>query len=61
MGIFYQKKSVSSPVKMVVLDGSLHKTEKGTLKIHITCKCGTKNVFENQSDEINKQGWKRIK
>jgi len=61
LGIFYQKKSVSSPVKLTVLGGSLHKTEKRTLKIHITCKCGAKNVFENSSDEITKQGWRQIK
>jgi hypothetical protein len=61
LGIFYNKKSVSSPAKLVVLDGSVHKTEEGTLKIHVTCKCGAKTVFENRSGEITKQGWKRIK
>ncbi|MEJ2241828.1 MAG: hypothetical protein P8Y18_06775 [Candidatus Bathyarchaeota archaeon] len=33
----------------------------GTNKIFIRCKCGEKTVFENQTSEITKQGWKRIK
>lgn len=61
LGIFYNKKSVSSPAKIVVLDGSVHKTQKGTTKIYVTCKCGKKTVFENPSGEISKQGWKRVK
>ena len=61
LGIFYNKKSVSNPAKLVVLNGSIHKTERETLKIYITCKCGAKNVFENRSPEITKQGWKLIK
>lgn len=61
LGIFYNKKSLSSPAKLIILDGSVHKTDKGTNKIHIRCKCGKKTVFENQTSEITKQGWKRIK
>ena len=61
LGIFYNKKSVSAPAKLVVLNGSVHKTEKGTLRIHATCKCGVKTVFENPSGEITKQGWRRLK
>ena len=61
LGIFYNKKTVSSPAKLVILNGSVHKTEKGTLKIHATCKCGVKTVFENPSGEITKQGWRRLK
>jgi hypothetical protein len=59
--IYYQQKNISSPVKLVVLDGSVHQTEKGTLKINVKCKCGTKTVFESQSCSITKQGWRRIK
>ena len=61
LGIFYNKKTVSSPAKLVILNGSVHKTEKGTLKIHATCKCSVKTVFENPSGEITKQGWRRLK
>ncbi len=61
LGIFYNQKNVSSPAKLVVLDGSVHKTEKGTTRIHVTCKCGAKMVFENKSAIITKQGWRRIK
>ena len=50
LGIFYQKKRVSSPIKLIVLKGSLHRTEKGTPRIHITCKCGAKNVFDALTD-----------
>ncbi|MCJ7614244.1 hypothetical protein MUO71_05725, partial [Candidatus Bathyarchaeota archaeon] len=39
LGIFYNKKSVSCPAKLIILNGSVHKTEKGTNKIHATCKC----------------------
>ncbi|MCW4015445.1 MAG: hypothetical protein NWF06_03665 [Candidatus Bathyarchaeota archaeon] len=60
LGIFYQKKSVSKPAKLVILNGSVHKTQQGTTKIHATCKCGAKTVFENKSTEITKQGWRRI-
>ncbi|MCJ7722090.1 hypothetical protein MUO98_06775 [Candidatus Bathyarchaeota archaeon] len=59
--IYYNKKNVSSTVKLVVLDGSIHQTEKGTQKIHVNCKCGAKTVFESQSSSITKQGWRRIK
>ena len=61
LGIFYIKKSVSSPPKLVFLDGSIHKTKKGTLKIHVRCKCGFKTIFKNNSPTITKQGWRRIK
>jgi hypothetical protein len=56
--IYLKQKTVSSPPKLVVLDGSAHQTETGTTKIHIRCKCGAKMVFENQS--VSKHGWKRI-
>jgi hypothetical protein len=59
LGIFYNQKSVSSTPKIVVLDGSVHKTEKGTYKIHAICKCGAKTVFENFA--ITKHGWRKIK
>jgi len=61
LGIFYIKKTVSSPAKLVLLNGSVHKTEEGTIKIHATCKCGVKTVFENRSGEVSKQGWRRLK
>ena len=61
LGIFYNKKSVSSDAKLVVLNGSVHKTEKGSFKIHVVCKCGAKMVFENKSSNITKEGWKRVK
>jgi hypothetical protein len=61
LGIFYNKKTVSSPTKLIILNGSAHKTEKGTIKIHATCKCGAKTIFENPSGEITKQGWRKIK
>jgi hypothetical protein len=60
LGIFYWKKNLTSPATLTVLNGSIHKTEKGTLKIHATCKCGAKTIFENRSTEITKQGWKRL-
>ena len=60
LGIFYVQKTVSCPAKLVVLKGSVHKTEKGTIKIHATCKCGVKTVFENKSILISKQGWRRL-
>ena len=60
LGIFYNKKSVSCLAKLTILNGSVHKTEKGTYKIHVRCKCGEKTVFENQKSIISKQGWKRI-
>ncbi len=61
LGIFYNKKNISISAKLIVLDGSVHKTEKGTNRIYIRCKCGEKTIFENQTSEITKQGWKRIK
>ena len=60
LGIFYVQKSVSCPAKLVVLDGSVHKTEKGTIKIHARCKCGAKTVFEKKSTTVTKQGWRRL-
>ena len=61
LGVYYKKKAVSSSAKLVVLNGSVHRTEKGTTKIHVRCKCGNKVVFENQSPEATKYGWSRIK
>ncbi|MEJ2271116.1 MAG: hypothetical protein P8X91_01215 [Candidatus Bathyarchaeota archaeon] len=61
LGIFYNKKIIFSPAKLIILNGSVHSTNNGTNKIHIRCKCGEKTVFENQTSEITKQGWKRIK
>jgi hypothetical protein len=61
LGIFYNQKSVYSTPKIVVLDGSVHKTQKGNYKIHATCKCGAKTVFESQTSEITKHGWRQIK
>ena len=60
LGIFYVQKSISCPAKLVVLNGSVHKTDKGTIKIHAKCKCGAKTVFENQSEIVTKQGWRRL-
>ncbi|PVX26875.1 MAG: hypothetical protein CW716_05115 [Candidatus Bathyarchaeum sp.] len=59
LGIFYNQKSVSSTPKIVVLAGSVNKTEKGTYKIHATCKCGAKTVFENST--LTRHGWRKIK
>ena len=59
--IYYKQKNVSSPVKLVVLDGSVHKTEKGATRIHVRCVCGEKVVFENLSPSLTKQRWRRIK
>ena len=59
--IYYQQKTISSPIKLLVLNGSVHETEKGTRKIHITCICGVKTVFESNSSSITKQGWRRLK
>ncbi len=61
LGIFFNKKNVSSPAKLIILDGSVHKTDRDTYRIHIRCKCGEKTKFENKNLEITKQGWKRIK
>jgi len=55
--IYLQQKTVSSPAKLVVLDGSAHQTEKGTTRINVRCKCGAKMVFENSS--ATKHGWRR--
>jgi hypothetical protein len=59
LGIFYNQKTVSSPPKLIVLEGSVHKTEEGTYIIHAKCKCGAKTVFENLS--LSKHGWRKIK
>jgi hypothetical protein len=61
LGIFFQQKNISSPAKIVVLDGSVHKTKNETQKIHVHCKCGAKTIFENKSSILTKQGWRRIK
>jgi hypothetical protein len=60
LGIFYVQKSVTCQPKLEILKGSVHKTEKGTIKIHAICKCGAKTVFENQSETVTKQGWRRL-
>lgn len=60
LGIFYVQKTVKCQPKLEVLKGSVHKTNKGTIKIHAICKCGAKTVFENNSVTITKQGWRRI-
>ncbi|WGM88541.1 MAG: hypothetical protein IAX21_11255 [Candidatus Bathyarchaeota archaeon] len=60
LGIFYVQKSVTCKPKIEVLKGSVHKTCKGTMKIHAICKCGEKTVFENNSETPTKQGWKRL-
>ncbi|MBT8171627.1 hypothetical protein KJN74_01985 [Candidatus Bathyarchaeota archaeon] len=60
LGIFFVQKSINKPAKLVMLKGSVHKTEKGTIKIHVTCKCGAKTVFENKSEIVKKQGWRRL-
>jgi len=60
LGIFYVQKTVKSQPKLEMLKGSVHKTDKGTIKIHAICKCGAKTVFENNSITITKQGWRRI-
>ena len=59
--IYYQKKTVSSIPKLVVISGSVQPTEKETTRIHVRCKCGNKVVFENQSSEVTKYGWRCIK
>jgi hypothetical protein len=56
--IYYKQKTVSSPAKLVVLDGSVHQTQNNTTRIHVRCKCGNKTVFENKS--VSKHGWRRI-
>ncbi len=60
LGIFYVQKTVKSPAKIELLKGSVHTTDKGTIKIHAICKCGAKTVFENESETITKQGWRRL-
>ena len=60
LGIFYVQKTVRSVPKIEVLKGSVHTTDKGTTKIHAICKCGAKTVFENESETITKQGWRRL-
>ena len=58
--VYYQQKSVATTPKLVVLDGSVHKTPNGTLKLYVRCKCGAKTIFENKQPHPTKQGWKRI-
>jgi hypothetical protein len=60
LGIFYIQKSINFVPKIVVLKGSVHKTKNKTIKIFAQCKCGVKMVFENQSEIVTKQGWRRI-
>jgi len=43
------------------LKGSVHKTDKGTIRIHAICKCGVKTIYENTSETVTKQGWRRFK
>jgi hypothetical protein len=61
LGIFYNQKSVSDTPKLVVLDGSVHKTENDRYRIHAKCKCGAKTVFESLTSTITKHGWRQIK
>ena len=58
--VYYQQKSFTTTPKLVVLDGSVHKTPNGTLKLYVRCKCGAKTIFENKQPHPTKQGWKRI-
>ena len=60
LGVFYVQKKVTDQPKIEMLNGSLHKTPQGTLMLHVICKCGEKTVFENNSGEITKQGWRRL-
>jgi hypothetical protein len=57
--IYYKKKTFTSPAKLVVLNGSVHQTEK-TTKIHVRCKCGNKVIFKRQSPDVSRYGWRRI-
>jgi hypothetical protein len=57
--IYYRKKTVSYPAKLVALDGSVHQTGK-TIKIIVQCKCGNTPIFEKQSPNIGRYGWRRI-
>lgn len=60
LGIFFVQKSVNNLPKLILLKGSVHKTKKGTIKIHAKCKCGQKTIFENKSEIVTKQGWRRL-
>jgi len=60
LGIFYVQKSVTCPPKLILLKGSVHKTDKGTIRIHAICKCGVKTIYENTSETVTKQGWRRL-
>jgi hypothetical protein len=60
LGIFFVQKRITDTPKLQFLDGSVHKTSQGTLRIHARCKCGEKNVFESRSSLPTKQGWRRI-
>ena len=60
LGIFFIQKSVNKPAKLTILNGSVHKTNYGTIKIHAVCKCNTKTIFENNSEIISKNGWRRL-
>ncbi len=60
LGVFYVQKCVSREPQIEILNGSLHRTEQGTLRIYATCKCGEKTVFENKSPTPVKRGWRRI-
>ena len=57
--IYYKKKTVASLAKLVVINGSVHQTEK-TIRIHVRCKCGNKVIFERQSPDVSRYGWRRI-
>ena len=58
--IYYRQKNILSSKKLTVLNGSVHKTKDGNLRIHAQCKCGVKTVFEKKSTSVTKQGWRRI-
>jgi RNase P subunit RPR2 len=57
--IYYKRKTVASPAKLIVLDGSVHQKET-TTRIYVRCKCGNKVIFERQSPDISRYAWRRI-
>lgn len=58
--IYHKQKKGSSLARIIVLNGSVHKTQKGNQRIYVKCKCGRKMIFENNSTIIKKYGWRRI-
>jgi RNase P subunit RPR2 len=57
--IYYKRKTVASPAKLIVIDGSVHQKETAT-RIYVRCKCGNKVIFERQSPDISRYDWRRI-